>query len=313
MPCIIAFIVLGIMGIFSAKYRAVAREATDCVFRRLTLRACNTGFQEKVKASFTAAFIGKVPWLARIINKYFEVLSWVFVIIILISVFLAGQGVWFYYRYGSCAGPNQSGLCLLDPTGQNNRVSVCPNTGAVERRPQDLTLAGVDLNSFPQTRATGDDQIVFVGCVNCYYTRRVYEMLRELAVEREANFVFAHYPVLTEVWVTEFLSCAWRIDEDNYWDLLSQLFANDSEFNASAAAVLAQAEDFGYEREELEICLASPETATTSAVKIAEIEQTNIFGTPLVFVNDRAFAGPKPRRVYVQALSGFSLFGWWRR
>ena len=50
MFCIVAFIVLSILGIFSATNRALAREAMDCVFRRVTLRPCNTGFDEKMKA-----------------------------------------------------------------------------------------------------------------------------------------------------------------------------------------------------------------------------------------------------------------------
>ena len=50
MFCIISFVVLSILGIFSATNRALARESLDCVLRRVTLRPCNTGFDEKMKA-----------------------------------------------------------------------------------------------------------------------------------------------------------------------------------------------------------------------------------------------------------------------
>ncbi len=50
MFCIVAFVVLSILGIFSASNRVLAREALDCVLRRVTLRPCNTGFDEKMKA-----------------------------------------------------------------------------------------------------------------------------------------------------------------------------------------------------------------------------------------------------------------------
>lgn len=50
MLCLVALIVFSILGIFSLSYRQLAKEALDCVFRRMTFRSCNTGFQEKVRA-----------------------------------------------------------------------------------------------------------------------------------------------------------------------------------------------------------------------------------------------------------------------
>ena len=59
MFCIVAFIVLSIISIFSVSHRALAKEAFDCVFRRVTLRPCNTGFQEKMKAQITGKLLMK--------------------------------------------------------------------------------------------------------------------------------------------------------------------------------------------------------------------------------------------------------------
>ena len=87
MPCIIAFIILGLMSIFSATHRQLAKEAFDCVFRRITLRPCNTGFREKIKAAFVARLILKSPLLAKLAAKNFELLSWIFAILTLGSLF----------------------------------------------------------------------------------------------------------------------------------------------------------------------------------------------------------------------------------
>jgi hypothetical protein len=57
MFCIVAFAVLSILGIFSATNRALAKEALDCVLRRVTLRPCNTGFDEKIKAKILGSVI----------------------------------------------------------------------------------------------------------------------------------------------------------------------------------------------------------------------------------------------------------------
>lgn len=308
MPCIVAFIVLGIMSIFSAAYRSLAKEAFDCVFRRVTLRPCNTGFQEKIKASFTAKFVQRAPWLARLINKYFELLSWVFIIITLASLFFAGRGLYNYYLYGSCNGLNDTGLCLLDPAGEHNKVSdatsICPVNS--EHDSGELTMEGVDLSIFAQTDGVSEDQVLFIGCVSCSYSRQVYELVRQAAMDKKAKFVFAHYPVKkgTE-YVTAFLDCAWKADQKTYWDLLSQLFVNEPETNASQGAILAQAADFGYSSEELAVCLELEETASSAAHLEAEVQKTHLYGTPLVFINSEILVGPKPERVYRRAFSGF--------
>ena len=62
MFCLIALIIFSILGIFSATHRQLAKEALDCVFRRVTLRPCNTGFDKKVK--------GKV--IGKLLNKSFN-------------------------------------------------------------------------------------------------------------------------------------------------------------------------------------------------------------------------------------------------
>ena len=80
MICIIALVVFSIMGIFSLTYRNLAKEAFDCVFRRITFRPCNTGFNEKIKSQLVAKLLNKSVFAARIFNKYFEVFSWAFLI-----------------------------------------------------------------------------------------------------------------------------------------------------------------------------------------------------------------------------------------
>ena len=106
MFCIIAFIVLSILGIFSASNRELAREALDCVLRRVTLRPCNTGFDEKMKAKILGTVITRSEASARFLNKYFEPLSWVFFILLLGSSIWSVRGVYLYYTTGSCNGLN---------------------------------------------------------------------------------------------------------------------------------------------------------------------------------------------------------------
>ena len=61
MICILAMVVFGIMGIFSASHRKLAKEAFDCVFRMITFRPCNSTFDQRMKGKIVGKLINKSP------------------------------------------------------------------------------------------------------------------------------------------------------------------------------------------------------------------------------------------------------------
>ena len=81
MACLLALIIFGIMGIFSASHRALAKEAFICVFKRVTFRPCDTGFKEKIKGKILSKIINRSTFLAKMVNKHYEILSWIFFIL----------------------------------------------------------------------------------------------------------------------------------------------------------------------------------------------------------------------------------------
>lgn len=120
MPCLIALIILSILGIFSIKYRLLAREAFDCVFRRVTLRPCKTGFDQKVKTGVSSWFLKRNEKIGGFIFRRFEILSWIFVILFLASGIYAARGIYFYAKFGSC-NPRKPETCIVNkfvPPGQ---------------------------------------------------------------------------------------------------------------------------------------------------------------------------------------------------
>src|SRR3990167_5657795 len=73
MICILALIVFGILGIFSVKYRIIAKEAFDCVFRRITFRKCTSGLDIRLKAQITGNLMKKAPNIATKVYKNFKI------------------------------------------------------------------------------------------------------------------------------------------------------------------------------------------------------------------------------------------------
>ncbi len=113
MPCLVALVVLGILSIFSLKYRILAKEAFDCVFRRITLRPCQTGFNQKLKTAISSWFLRKSERIGGFVFKHFEILSWVFVIVFSVTTFYVGRSVYFYAKYGSC-NPQEPQNCIIN-------------------------------------------------------------------------------------------------------------------------------------------------------------------------------------------------------
>ncbi len=199
MFCIVAFVVLSVLGIFSATNRQLAKEALDCVFRRVTLRPCNTGFDEKVKSKILGSVINRSEGAARFLNKNFELLSWIFFILMIASTVYSARSLYLFYVSGSCNGLNQEAFCVFDPSGKSNQVStVTEGCSVTQVTARDVSLAGLDLSGFPIRNAGSTGQIVFIGSYGCDYTRQTYPMIRDLANKFNVSFTYLDYPVKEE-------------------------------------------------------------------------------------------------------------------
>jgi len=120
--CIVAMIVLGILGIFSAKYRKLSKDAFRCVFRMVQFKPCDTQFDERVKSKLISKLMGKFPKLAKFTYKNFKVISWIFTIAFFLSLFYTTYAVYNLIAFGSCE-PGAS--CIFNPQGTITDKNVC--------------------------------------------------------------------------------------------------------------------------------------------------------------------------------------------
>lgn len=307
MFCIISFIVLSILGIFSASNRELARESLDCVLRRVTLRPCNTGFDEKMKAKILGVVITRSEGAARFLNRFFEPLSWAFFILLLASSIWSIRGAFLFYATGNCNGDNSSAFCVFDPTGANNQVSnvgaVCPIPTTIEDLK--VNISKVDLTQFPTINPQADEKIVMIACYHCEYSRKAYPMIRSLVDRFNVGLTFVHYPVKeTTDRFSKISYCVNKLAPDKYWAFNDQMFVgeaanldNDSYMND----LLTRAE---VDAAQINTCVNDKETETTVKAQMEQIVHTGFTGTPTIFIKDQVFIGPKPFRVYAIALKG---------
>lgn len=113
MVCLVALIVFGILGIFSATHRELAREALRCVLRRIRLHPCEPAFTQKVRSKVVWGIGRKNKTAARFIFRHFEALSWMFTILFLVSLLISGRGLYNLARYRSCEP--HSTQCIFRP------------------------------------------------------------------------------------------------------------------------------------------------------------------------------------------------------
>lgn len=307
MFCIIAFVVLSIIGIFNVSYRELAKEAYDCVFRRITFRPCNTGFKEKMQAKLVGKLLNRSVIAARFLNKNFELLAWILFLTTIGSIFWTGKGLFNFYMYGSCNGLNKSGFCALDPKGENNKVSIAGGScGTGEGDESKVTLNSVNLSLFPSQNNESKNNVVLIGCYSCDYTRKAYPLIKKLISENKVNYTFAHYPVKEEtLYLLPIGYCAYKQDQNKFWQLNDKLFESSKEDISKREFVDGLLKDIGYDVNKINSCSTSKETNSAIVERRIELEKTNIYGTPLVFINNKGLVGPKPYRVYNRILNGW--------
>jgi hypothetical protein len=111
--CIIGLVVFAVLGVFSAKYRALAKEAFRCVFRMATLRPCDTDFDRKIKMKLVGKLMGTHKGIAGLLYKNFDALSWAFTLLFFVSLLITAQSVYNLVVYGTC--DPVTNVCLFAP------------------------------------------------------------------------------------------------------------------------------------------------------------------------------------------------------
>lgn len=191
MLCFLGLLVLATLALFSARYRPLAREALDCVFRRVTLRKCTTGLDKRLKAMVTGRLVASHPRAARFLHRHLEALAWLFVVLVVGSTANLGYGFYNYYRYGNCNGPTGTGFCVFDPSGEHSRYS-----GIVTGHRGETVKPGDGGN--PALGPAGARvTIIEFGSYTCPYTRASEPVVREIARQHadEVRLVFRHFPL----------------------------------------------------------------------------------------------------------------------
>lgn len=112
MFCIASFIILAIIGIFSASQRQLAKKAWQCTIKKVTFRPCDTSFKEETKSKILSHVANKTPKLVKTADISIEIASFIFVFLTiwsLLSVAYSGLNI---FVWGTCT-PSQASSCSV--------------------------------------------------------------------------------------------------------------------------------------------------------------------------------------------------------
>lgn len=302
MICLIAMFVFGFLGIFSLKYRKIATEAFDCVFRRMTLRKCTSGLDKRLKSQITGNVMKQHPRTGKFVFKHFEFISWVFTVLMFWSIISTGISGYNYYMYGNCNGPQDGGVCIFDPSGEYGEVTSCDGgdvSGGVN-----LGLNDADLSLFPFYDSPSDEVVVYAGCYLCENTRKANPTINEFLNTDDVDLYFIHVPIHAEY---EFFSiygnCIYDESSADFWKFHNELFntAVDDFDTESKMNLLVDRLDI--DKESVLNCVESQDAKDLLEKQLSEIKKMGIEGTPTVFVNGEPLVGVRPLRAYKNLLN----------
>ena len=291
--CIIALVVFSFLGIFSAKYRAYAKEAYRCVFRMITLRPCDTAFDQKVKSKITGRLMNRSPSLARFVFRHFNALSWLLVVSMFVSIFFTGLGLYNLAVYGNCNGPESTDICVLNPEG----TSI---VGSFSLLKPELVTSDDD----PYI-GSGNITIIEFGCHACPYTKKAEPILKELLQKYDVRLVFRDFPVERHKLsreAAEASECAHEQGVDYYWKYHDKLFERQKELGNETFRSIAK--EIGLDMERFNSCYDSGKYKEEVEKDFLDGQAAGVYGTPTFFIGNVTVVGPKPLPDFEKAIKG---------
>lgn len=281
--CIIALVVFGILGIWSAKYRTLAKEAFDCVFRSITLRPCTSKLDQRIKSKLTAKMLIKSPKLAKLFHKNYRAISWIFVLAFFLSTGGVFYGLYNYVAFGNCNGQG-SGFCIYK--------AFSPATMS----PKDIAIGDHPV------RGTGNLTIIEFACLQCPYSKAAEPAVRQVldSYNGKINLAFFFFPLPQHAHGQLAAAADYCAEEQGkFWEYHDFLFEKQNDFSNSMTDTQAMdvmtsaAEQLELELNEFSACLDSSATKDKIRKDIELGKKLGITGTPTFFIGNDVLVGPK--------------------
>jgi protein-disulfide isomerase len=297
--CLLALPVLAILGIFSVKYRRLTLDALECLFKTITLRKCKSGLDDRIKADLTGKVLKFSPKTAGLLYKHYKIISWIILILFLWSFYASSVGVYNYVNYGNCNGPESTGFCVFDPTGENSKIA---------------QIDTIDLDEQVAPSLEDDDPIfgnhdaeltiIEFGCYACPFTRKAEPTVQNIIAyyQGRVNLQFKTFriPHHNETYRSA-LAANCALEQGYYHKYHKRLF--DFQENQSKEFYFVIAKDLGMDEEKFKECISEDRYKDEIDGDTTMGINAGVPGTPTFFINDKKIVGPKPFKTFKKIIN----------
>ncbi|MBW2986651.1 DsbA family protein [Candidatus Woesearchaeota archaeon] len=299
MICILALVVFSILAIFSASHRPLAAEAFDCVFRKVTFRKCRTNLDQRLKSQITGKLMRKNAFLAKIVYKNFEIISWLFVILFIASLAYSAYGGYNYYLYGNCYGPEDTGgFCIYNALEGDQFSKIHTKL--------DGEIILPDTDDDPALGpADAKVEMIEFGCYMCPFSRQAQDVVKQVLDKYgdKIRFVYRDFPIEQSGDADLHIAANCALEQDKFWDVHDLLFTEqdvcvESTGEEREKQIESIAEKAGLDLDKFNECMKSGRYVEEIAKDFEDGAKAGVYGTPTFFINGRTIIGPKPLRAF---------------
>ncbi|MDO8625468.1 MAG: thioredoxin domain-containing protein [Candidatus Diapherotrites archaeon] len=290
------------MGIFSASHRKLAKEAWTCVFRTVTLRKCESNFDQKMKTKISVGLLKYNKTLGKLVFKHFNALSWILVAFTVISIAGIGVGIYNWGVFGNCNGANTNDLCLLNPETYSSGIQIF-GFRLFEQPHTPAEIKPIMLQDAPSIgEPDAPIQIIEVGCFTCPFTKATEPLVAEVLQKYDGNvhFSFKYFPLPTHPYSREAaMSAECAREQGKFWEYKQKLFEHQlecrqstdiSELNARFSRI---AKDLDLNTPRFDDCITSEKYRALVEEDKKQAIAAGIYGTPTFYVNGTVLVAPQ--------------------
>jgi len=222
MLCVVAFVVVLVLSAVSARYRRLLGRAWGCAWRRVTFRPCDTTFRDDVKSSMLAPVATRAPRLVAPASVAIEVVAWLMVVSLIVSLFILGRSGLNLFVYGTCDKQDAQScslaaeMCSIDagPIGFWDSVGSGDLVGAFGNEFASLgeTIAAVpsrlrswDAADYAAPDATylggyeaGRPTAIEIIDPGCRFCAQLFRNMRASGFDRTHNVTYLVYPIASD-------------------------------------------------------------------------------------------------------------------
>lgn len=292
--CLIALPIFAILGIFSIKYRKLAKDSLHCLFRTATLRKCESGLDDQIKAGITGRLLKFSPPAAKFFYRHYKLISLLILALFIWSGVEGVAGTINYVKYGNCNGPESSGFCIFDPTGQYSGTSQIGDFGSPDQHicPQPESDDPVIGDEYaPLT-------IIEFACYTCAHTHHAEPIIKELLEEYDGKVNIQIKTVVIPDHILSYdsaLAANCAQEQKRYAEFHEAVFAQES-MNSDKLKEIA--ENIGLNMTQYTECMDTEKYKEEIESDTRQAINAGVEGTPTFVIQHDKIVGPKPLKTF---------------